>query len=194
MSQPHLAQPPAGQAPYGQPPYGQPPTGQPPYGQPAPPYGQPQQFGGPAPQFAPQTPYGGRPGAPVPPGITVDSSYTPMAFLLGLLTKPKIKINGQQVPATRWGPTHIPVGPGTYQVWVATPWLFDMGSNQMPVQVNDGPGTKVYYRTPAVFFLNGAIGMVPQKTPGIAFIYVSWAFVALIVLLSFVSIIAASSV
>jgi hypothetical protein len=185
VGQPHLLQPAVGQPQYAQPAVGQ-PYGQPQFGG-APQYGQPpvQQFGQPAPQFAPQAPYGAPPAPPAPPGITVDSSYTPVAFLLGLLTKPKIRINGQQVPGTRWGPTHIPVGPGTYQVWVATPWLFDMGSNQITVQVAEGAGTRIYYRTPAVFFLSGAMGLVPQKTPGILFIYLGWALVALLVLLQF---------
>ncbi|MGW1740748.1 hypothetical protein ACWCPQ_18305 [Nocardia sp. NPDC001965] len=171
--QPWGAPPPGG---YGQPP-GQPqyasgpyaqPTGQPPaqFGQPGP-YGQQQ------PQAAPND----------PPGITVDCSYTPMAFLLAI-TKPKITVNGQRVPNTRWGANHIPVGAGQYHVRVTTPWLFDMGPADVAVPVQPGQAVRYYYRTPALIFLNGAIGPVPQKTPGMVVMYVIWAFVALIFLMN----------
>ncbi|GAA5047395.1 hypothetical protein [Nocardia callitridis] len=215
-SQPHLVSPqPYGQPPqpYGQPPqpYGQPPQpqGQPaPYGppgqQPQPgPYGQPAQpiqqlgpYGQPLPFGQQQhAPYGqpgaygqqqGQPALPDPPGITIDASYTPMAFLLAL-TKPKIEVNGQRVPNTRWGANHIPVGQGQYHVRVSTPWLFDMGPAQVVVPMADGQAHRFYYRTPAVLFLDGAIGPGPQKTPGIVFIYISWALCALIILLNIFS-------
>ncbi|MFQ6394800.1 hypothetical protein ACLMAJ_15225 [Nocardia sp. KC 131] len=182
---------------YGQPPVSQPQIPQPAYGQPAfgqpqapqfgqqPGYGQP--YGQPAPQFPQQAPYGAPPAPPAPPGLTVDASYSGWAFLLGL-TKPKILINGQRVPNTRWGPNHIPVGPGQYHVKVATPWLFDMGPATVTAPIAEGPGARFYYRAPVVIFLNGAIGQVPQKTPGMAFLYVTWGLAALIMLLNIVMI------
>ncbi|WP_256673867.1 hypothetical protein [Nocardia cyriacigeorgica] len=168
---------PNGPAPYPQGgPYGQPPMGQPPMpnGQPPMPYGAPGAHAGPVGQ--------GMPGDP--PGLTVDASYTPMAFMLAI-TKPKIFVNGQQVPGTRWGANHIPVGPGQHQVKVSTPWLFDMGPATTVAPVAEGQAARLYYRAPALIFLNGAIGPVPQKTPGMVFLYVSWACAALLMLLSF---------
>ncbi|WP_054812954.1 hypothetical protein [Nocardia arizonensis] len=181
----------------GQPTHGQPvPPAQPhgaPYGQSGPhqqapqTYGQPAQFGGPQGQFGQQqlAPQG-------PPGITVDASYEWFGFLLGLLTKPKISINGQPVPNTRWGENHIPVGPGNYHVWVATPWLFDMGAAQLPVQIAPGQGIRVYYKPPAVVFVNGAIGLTPQKTPGMVFVWLPIALVGVLVLLILVLTLAVS--
>ncbi|WP_245559741.1 hypothetical protein [Nocardia asiatica] len=184
-SQPHLAQPQVGQPPYGQPApqFGQP---APQYGQPQP-YGAPQQFGQPQPygqpqQFAPQQGYG-QPADP--PGITIDASYSVWAFLLAL-TKPKILVNGQRVPNTRWGANHIPVGPGQYHVRVATPWLFDMGPANVTVPIADGQAARFYYKAPVVIFLNGAIGPVPQKAPGMLFLYIVWALVGLMFLLNIV--------
>ncbi|MBF6453533.1 hypothetical protein IU432_08755 [Nocardia cyriacigeorgica] len=140
----------------------------------------------------PPMPYGG-PGAQAPaagqgmpgdpPGLTVDASYTPLAFLLAI-TKPKIIVNGQQVPNTRWGANHIPVGPGQHHVKVSTPWLFDMGPATTAVPVAEGQAARLYYRAPALIFLNGAIGPGPQKTPGMVFVYISWACAALLILLS----------
>ena len=177
-SQPHLAQPQYGQPaqPYGQQPYGQPaPFGQPAYGQ------------QPGPQ---QAPYGA---PPAPPGITVEASYEWFAFLLAI-TKPKILVNGQQVPNTRWGQNHIPVGPGQYHVKVTTPWLLDMGPANVTAAIQEGQGARFYYKPPAIIFLNGAIGPVPQKTPGAVFIYITWAFAALIILLNILLIAGASSI
>lgn len=191
---------PQGQQQWGVPPqgFGQPP-GQPQYpSSPQPqPVGQPQFQSGPYPQpgqppaqFGPggqPGPYGqqqpGQPAPNDPPGITVDCSYTPMAFLLAI-TKPKIFVNGQQVPNTRWGANHIPVGAGNYHLRVATPWLFDMGPAEAPVPVQPGQAVRYYYRTPAIIFMNGAIGPVPQKTPGIVVMYVLWAFIALMFVLN----------
>ncbi|QIS08138.1 hypothetical protein [Nocardia arthritidis] len=164
--------------------YGAPPQfGQPgqQFNQPGPQFGQPNgQFGQPPAQFGQQ---GGQFGQPNdPPGLTIDASYLPMSFMLALV-KPKIRINGQPVPVTQWGPNHIPVGPGTYDVWVATPWMFDMGPAQTQVQVGPGQGTRVYYRTPALIFLKGAIGPVPQKTPGAIAMLIVFALLIVLIFL-----------
>lgn len=195
--QPQFPGGPQGGQPWGAPPPGQPLQGQPPQGGFGPP-GAPQQYpsgpyaqpmGQPPAQFGPGGPQAGpygQPGQPAPndpPGITVNCSYTPMAFLLAI-TKPKILVNGQQVPNTRWGDNHVPVGPGNYHIRVTTPWLFDMGPAEIAASVAPGPGVRYFYRTPAILFLNGAIGPGPQKTPGMVVMYVIWAFVALIFLLN----------
>ncbi len=185
-------QPAAGQ-PYGAQPYGQPAQqgyGQPaqqPYGQPDP-YGQPQ-YGQAAPQYGQQAPYGAPMAAPAPPGITVQAEYEWPLFLLAI-TKPKIEINGQRVPNTKWGENHIPVGPGQYHLKVCTPWLFDMGPAQDQVMINEGQGVRYYYRPPAIIFLDGAMGQVPQKTPALIFIYISWGLAGLIFLLNFLTLLA----
>ncbi|MFC8529149.1 hypothetical protein [Nocardia sp. NPDC057227] len=129
---------------------------------------------------------------PDPPGLTVDASYSPFAFLLAI-TKPKIQVNGHQVPVTRWGPNHIPVGPGQHHVRVSTPWLFDMGPATASVPVQPGQGTRVYYKAPVVILLNGAIGPVPQKAPGLLFLYITWGFVALIFLLNLIVLVGVAS-
>jgi hypothetical protein len=215
VSSPGIPQPGYGQPGYGQPnspsspgmpqaPYGASNPGipqQPPYGAPNP--GVPQQFGG-----MPANPYGGQPnpygapnygapqGMPVqfrpepgPPGIVVDTSYMPMAFMLAL-TGPRILVNGQQVPNAKWGMTHIPVGAGQHHVQVKTRWLWDFGTAEAVVPVADGQSTRVFYRTPATWFVGGAIGPVPQKTPGMMFLYISWGILGLLVLLNLLVVVA----
>ncbi|MEU5406233.1 hypothetical protein [Nocardia asteroides] len=124
---------------------------------------------------------------PNPPGLVVDASYLWTAFMLALV-KPKIFVNGQRVPDTRWGRNHVPVGPGQYHVRVVTPWLFDMGPAETVVPVGAGPGSTVYYRSPAVFFLNGAIGDGPQKTPGLVLALLPGAVALVLFLLTFLAI------
>ncbi|MEU1985202.1 hypothetical protein [Nocardia sp. NPDC019395] len=120
-----------------------------------------------------------------------------MAFILAL-TKPKILVNGQQVPNTRWGANHIPVGAGNYHLRVSTPWLIDMGPADVAVPMQPGQAVRYYYRTPAFFFLKGAIGPVPQKTPGMVAMFVIWGisgvFILLMVLMMIILMASASTV
>ncbi|MEV0249955.1 hypothetical protein AB0H76_25365 [Nocardia sp. NPDC050712] len=179
MGQPYGAPQPYGQPPAGQP-YGAQPYGAQPYGQPQPqygqqPYGQPQYGQGAPQQYGQPQPHA----APAPPGITVQADYEWFAFMLGLLTKPKILINGQQVPNTQWGENHIPVAPGQYHLRVTTPWLIDMGPGDQQVALSEGQGVRYYYKPPAMFWLPGAIGEFPQKTPGLIFIYIMYGLIAL---------------
>ncbi|MEV5647828.1 hypothetical protein AB0L57_06215 [Nocardia sp. NPDC052254] len=161
-------QPPAN--PYGGQPYpGQPPMGGAPVG-----YGAPQgQYGAYGPQFQPQ---------PGPQGIVVDASYFPLGFMLAL-TGPKIIVNGMEVPMAKWGQTHVPVGPGQHHVRIATKWLWDMGPAEITVPVAEGHTTHVYYKSPAIAFINGAIGPVPQTAPGAVVSYVCLGVVGVLILL-----------
>lgn len=199
-SQPHIPQPHNVSQPHQAPGWGAPPAPPQPYGQPsANPYGaQPypgqQQFnGGPAPYgapnpVAPQGQYGPYGPAvqfqpqPGPQGIVVDASYFPLGFLLAL-TGPKIIVNGMEVPMAKWGQTHIPVGPGQHHVRVATKWLWDMGPAETTVPVAEGHSTHVYYKSPAIAFINGAIGPVPQAAPGAIVSYISLGVVGVFILL-----------
>ncbi|MQY22428.1 hypothetical protein [Nocardia macrotermitis] len=205
-SQPGYPQPGYPQPGYPQPGYPQPGNSQPGYPQ----QGYPQPgYGVPNPGVPQQgAPYGGQPGGyppanygapqgdqfrpePGPPGIVVDSSYFPLQFLLAL-TGPRIRVNGQEVPGARWGATHIPVPAGQYQVEVKTRWLWDYGPGNAVVPVADGQSTKVYYRSPIMWMIRGAIGPVPQKTPGMIFMYITWGIVGFLLLLNLL-LIAASS-
>ena len=180
---------------------GYPQPGYPPQGAPQPGYGAPnpgvpQQFGGPANPYGTQpAPYPqpnyGAPQAdvfqpqPGPPGIVVEASYYPLQALLAL-SSPRILLNGQEVPGSRWGTTHIPVGAGQYHVQVKTKWIWDFGPGDAVVPVAEGQSTKVYYRSPVMWMLKGAIGPVPQKTPGVTAMYIIWGILAVLILLELI--------
>ena len=116
----------------------------------------------------------------------------PLAFMLAL-TGPRIYINGQQVPNAKWGTTHIPVGAGQHHVEVKTWWLWQYGAAQAAVPVAEGHSTRVYYRSPINWLFGGAIGPVPQKTPGMVFLYISWGVLAVLILLNLLLAVAAGS-
>jgi hypothetical protein len=144
------------------------------------PGGSSQPAGFPQPGGAPQ------PGGFAPPGrLVVDASYSPMAFLLAV-TGPKIEINGQPITAN-WGQWPIDLPAGQYNVRVSTRYLGEMGPAQLGVTVYPGQQTTVYYRTPAMMFMAGAIGFTPQPTRGMAAVL---ALTAVSVLLFFVVILA----
>jgi hypothetical protein len=113
----------------------------------------------------------------------LDASFMPLAWVF-YLTGPKIFVNGQQVPGARWGATHIPVGPGQHHVRVATKYLWDVGPAEAVVPVAEGQSTKVYYRSPTMVGMRGAIGPVPQRTPGIVFTYIMLGVAAFFILIS----------
>ncbi|MFC9893075.1 hypothetical protein ACFVMC_05235 [Nocardia sp. NPDC127579] len=135
----------------------------------------------------PQQPYGQQPyGQQMPPpgvpgaqGITIQADYMWMAFMLGLLTKPKILINGQKVPVTQWGENHIPLGPGQYHLRVSTPWINDMGPAEQQLMLAPGQSVRYYYKPPTMFWMRGAMGETPQSTPGM---WIYWVLLALIAL------------
>lgn len=203
-------QQPFGQSPqHGGQPYGAPPPqGGQPYGPPAqqrPP--SPQQFGaGQAPQYGPprQAP-GGYPSQPYaqpaqppahtpgPPGIMLDTSYFPLMFILALFG-PRIEVDGQQLPDGKWGPAHLPVPPGQHRVRVSTRYLWTFGAAETVVHLAPGESAPLYYKAPAfALFVDGAIGQVPQKTPGLVALLIVSLLPVLVCFLSFIVLIAASA-
>ena len=196
MNMPYGGQPPGS---YPQQQYGTPQPGygqqlQPGYGPPA--GGYPQQLGGypqgvpggyPAPYGGPVAPQGAQ-FPPPPPGmgrLLVDTSYFPLAFILGL-TGPTIAINGQPRPM-RWGQVPIDLPPGQYHLHVHTRYITDLGPAEAVLPVTEGQTTPVFYRAPAVMFVKGALGPVPQKTPGMAATWIIFGVAALMVFLSTLS-------
>ncbi|KAA5832584.1 hypothetical protein ABT337_28700 [Saccharopolyspora hirsuta] len=184
--------PPPGQQPYpqqGYPQQGYPQSGpmpvqQPPAPQgypqsgpmPVAPQGYPQQGGYPQQQGYPQqgVPQAGPPApvqqpmAPIPPGmarIVIDCSYHWLTWAL-MFFKPQVTINGQPGQPLSWGKTPIDLPPGQYQVQVHVNYLWRVGNAVAVVPVAAGQQLDVYYKAPAIVFVDGAIGPTPQDAPG----------------------------
>lgn len=98
------------------------------------------------------------------------TSFFPMALFL-FLTGARITVFGRRHDA-KWGPYPIDLPPGDHSVIVSTRYLNDMGIAEIMVPIAPGRETVLYYRAPATVFHKGAIGPVPQKTPGMVVLIV----------------------
>lgn len=113
------------------------------------------------------TPYPNAPVGPPPGGgsaIAVTTKFIPLAFIL-FFFKPKVAINGQELPQQPWGRQVIPVQPGTYRVDVHTPYLLPpkLGPATVDVPVAPGQTVELEYKAPAFAFFPGSLGAPPQK-------------------------------
>ncbi|SFS36220.1 hypothetical protein [Saccharopolyspora flava] len=160
------------------PPQGYPQQGYPQSGpmpqQPMPPQQQmPQQ------QMPPQFP-------PPPPGmgrLLIDCSFHWLGWAF-LLFKPQVTINGQPGPVLTWGKNPIDLPPGQHQIQVHVNYLWKIGYATAVIPVGPGQQLDVFYRAPAMVFVDGAIGPTPQETPGMGLtIGVSIAVFVLVLLL-----------
>ncbi|MEV0250668.1 hypothetical protein AB0H76_29015 [Nocardia sp. NPDC050712] len=132
--------------------------------------------------------------APGPTGIRVDAQYYRpwvLAFAYAS-TGPRILVNGNEIPDTHWGETHIPAHPGRYTVEVRTRrpsawvrwtlnrvWWEDMGQAVAEVPVYPGAQTPVYYRSPGLKYYQGAIGAEPKRWPALNWMRFSSVFFGL---------------
>jgi hypothetical protein len=128
------------------------------------------------------TPYYGQPAGPPMGRLVVESSYNPMAFMLGL-TGPRVTINGQPA-SVRWGSAPFDLPAGDYHLRVSTRYLGDFGPADLPVTVYPGQLVTVYYRPPAAMGMKGSLGFQPQKTRGMSTITVIQVIVILLVLIT----------
>ncbi|MFQ6327486.1 hypothetical protein ACLMAL_15280 [Nocardia sp. CWNU-33] len=132
----------------------------------------------------------------------VETSYFPWTFpyvYLLALTGPTILVNGQVVPETRWGTTHIPVPPGLHHVRVylrksrramllgVAPMGRDFGFADAMIPVATGHRTSTHYRGPIVPILNGALAPQQPKSPGRTWYLIVWAIVLVPVVLAIVA-------
>jgi hypothetical protein len=176
---PHRYPPPPPQAPQQYRPAPPPPPQQ--YrGQPPPP--PPQQYRGqpPPPPQHHQPPQYGQPPAPQQPGqqpspygqsgdgIVVNMQFFPLAWLL-FFFKPKIALDGQEMPVSGWGRTHLPARPGQHHVQVHVPYFLPpkLGPAETAVDVRPGQVAELEYKAPLWSFSAGSLGVGPQKYNGV---------------------------
>ena len=185
---------PHGQQPYQQNPsqYGPPPQQGPPqqYGPPQPQYGAPSQNGPPqqygAPQYGPPQPQYGAPSE----GIAVTTQFFPLAWLFYFL-KPKIFVDGIEMPPAPWGRTVVPARPGQHNVHVHTPYFLPprLGPADTTAFVQPGQIAELEYKAPMWSYSAGSLGIGPQKYNGVGItIAVSVIPLALVVLYMIVAI------
>jgi hypothetical protein len=146
-------------------------------------YGQP-----PAPQHhGPQPgPYG-----QAGEGIAVNTQFFPLAWVL-FFVKPKVAVDGQEIPVSGWGRTHVPARPGQHRVHVYVPYFLPpkMGPADATADVRPGQVAELEYKAPIWAFSAGSLGVGPQKYNGvgitIAIVAIPFVLLFLVILLTIV--------
>jgi hypothetical protein len=142
-----------------------PPNWQQQQGQPYQPYPQAPQ---PHPQRYGAQPYGPQRYGQPAEGIAVTTQYHPLGFTLALF-KPKIVVDGYQVPSVGWGRTVLPARPGRHHVHVHIPyWLPSrLGPADTVVEVYPGRLAELEYKAPVWGYSPGSLGSPPQSYNGV---------------------------
>ncbi|WP_133850624.1 hypothetical protein [Labedaea rhizosphaerae] len=77
-----------------------------------------------------------------------------------------VTIDGRPV-RTKWGVTWFDLPAGPHEVKVKSRYLGRTGAVQVVIPVIAGQQVTAYYRAPAIAFMPGSIGPVPQRTRGV---------------------------
>jgi hypothetical protein len=143
-----------------QPPHGQPQYSQRPQYPQQPHYPQQPQY---APPLQPQYGYYQQPRE----GIVVTAAYMPLSWMFAMV-KPKIFVNGREMPTMGWGRTVVPAPPGQYHVHVHTPYFLPsrVGSADHAIVVQPGQWVELEYKVPVWTFSPGSLGPPPQTYNG----------------------------
>ena len=83
--------------------------------------------------------------------------------------KPKITVDGQEMPVAGWGRTVLPARPGQHQVNVHVPYFLPpkLGPADTTADVRPGQLAELEYKAPLWSFSAGSLGVGPQKYNGV---------------------------
>ena len=154
------------------------------HNQPPPPPQYGQQYGPPQHHWNPY----GQPGE----GIAVNTQFLPLAWLLYFF-KPKIAVDGQEIPVAGWGRTVVPTRPGQHHMHVYVPYFLPsrLGPADATADVRPGLVAELEYKAPLWSFSAGSLGVGPQKYNGVGItIAVAAIPLALALLVIFISVLA----
>ncbi len=101
-------------------------------------------------------------------GIPVTTKYSFLTWLYAVL-KPKVFLNGYEMPAWGWGHAVYPTHPGQYHVHVYLPyWLPSrVGPADFTAVVYPGQFVELEYKAPLITFNRGSLGPPPQSYNGV---------------------------
>jgi hypothetical protein len=124
-------------------------------------------------------------------GIAVNTQFFPLAWVL-FFVKPKVAVDGQEIPVSGWGRTHVPARPGQHHVHVYVPYFLPpkMGPADATADVRPGQVAELEYKAPIWAFSAGSLGVGPQKYNGvgitIAIVAIPFVLLFLVILLTIV--------
>jgi hypothetical protein len=139
---------------------------------------------------APQ--YGYQPYPAPREGIAITTKYSPLTWLFAAV-KPKIFVNGYDMPVRGWGQAVLPLAPGQYHVHVYIPYFFPsrVGPADFTAVVYPGQFVELEYKAPLITFSRGSLGPPPQGYNGIGVMIAITAFVVLMFALYMIVVVAA---
>ena len=110
--------------------------------------------------------------------IALNTKFFPLAFFF-LFTKPKVTIDGFELPQSSWGRQTIPVTPGRHQVDIHTPYFLPprVGPASAIVDVPPGQAVELEYRAPVWGFSAGSLGSPPQTYNGL---WIYWVLLGIV--------------
>ncbi|QLL10171.1 hypothetical protein H0P51_12175 [Mycobacterium vicinigordonae] len=85
------------------------------------------------------------------------------------LVKPKVFIDGYEMPPAGWGRTMLPAQPGRHHVHVHVPYFLPskIGPADAVVDVHPGHVVELEYKAPAWSYSAGSLGTPPQSFNGV---------------------------
>jgi hypothetical protein len=95
--------------------------------------------------------------------------------------RPKATINGYEVQLN-WGENLIPAPPGRHEITIHVPYLWKFGRATIVVDNTYGVPT-VFYAAPVTTWQGGAIGMEPQRHPGLTATWIVYGVFAVVLLI-----------
>jgi hypothetical protein len=104
------------------------------------------------------------------------------------LVKPKVFLNGYEMPSGGWGRTVFPTMPGYYHVHVYTPYFVPprVGPADYSVIVHPGQFVELEYKAPLWTFSRGSLGPPPQRYNGYGAMMAVCAVALLVVVMALV--------
>ncbi len=95
------------------------------------------------------------------PGLLLNSSFFPLAFLL-FLTRPAVVIDGIE-QRVAWGRQFLPLAPGWHDLHIYTPYIGHAARAQISIEVHDGYLTPLDYRVPFIVYMAGVLTPHPPQ-------------------------------
>ncbi|MEU8262028.1 hypothetical protein AB0C02_15560 [Micromonospora sp. NPDC048999] len=90
----------------------------------------------------------------------------PAAAFLYQATKPRLRLDGVDVPSTGWGVHRLPVTPGSHRVEVWVPYVLPRraGRARRDITVVGEQELALEYMAPSVTFARGSLGAPGEQT------------------------------
>nr|WP_020790102.1 hypothetical protein [Gordonia sp. NB41Y] len=126
--------------------------------------------------------------------MAITTQFFPLMWILFFI-KPKIVVDGHELPSAVWGRNQIPLTPGQHHLHVYVPYFLPpkIGKADLPILVQPNQPVELQYRAPLWAFSGGSLGPGPQPYKGLgAMIGITAVVVVLMLLVILLPLLAAA--